>query len=96
MFVGGPFPTGQKVKGISELTPCADFDIKCYAAQSSFPPGSVILKGQWLQAPDRTGCRVCHPLEGSGKRCWGEMRLSCSPGETLEKVRGEPGATSSS
>ena len=39
VFVGGPFPVGQKAKGISEFTPCADFDIKCYEAQSSFPSG---------------------------------------------------------
>lgn len=71
----------QKVKGSSELTPCADFDVKCCAEQSpSLPSGHLITRGQSLQVPDEWwGLQFDVTLGRFGTKVLGEMRLGRSP-----------------
>lgn len=58
VLAGGPFPIWQRVKSVSELTPCADLAAKCYEEQNPYSHPAVCY---WRLVPSGPS-RAAGPL----------------------------------
>lgn len=93
MFVGRPFLTWQKVKGVSEstaeLSACADLDSNAVKNKALALMGLSDARGQCLKAPDRLweSCLMFF-WKALGQRRSGKGGLAAAPEKTSGPQRG--------